>query len=77
MVIDKDSTSWKSQPPWLKSGLLGVSKRKPLAQAEFIALGVGLLTWVVQPHVFATPALFLLAYLISKLVTRMDREKLW
>jgi len=76
-VIDKDAASWKSQPQWLKSALFGVSKRTPLAQAELIALIAGLVTWVVQPHVFVTPALFLLAWLISKLVARMDREKLW
>ena len=77
IVIDKDSASWKSQPRWLQAAMFGVSKRRPLAQVEIISLGFGLVTWVIQPDSFATPALFLIAYLISKLVARMDQEKLW
>ena len=77
IVIDKDSASWKSQPRWLQAAMLGVSKRRPLAQVEFVCLGFGLVTWVIHPHIFTTPALFLFAYLISKLIARIDQDKLW
>lgn len=77
IVIDKESASWKAQPSWMKFSLLGVSKRRPLVLAELIALGVGLVTWVFEPNIFATPASFLVAYLISKLIAKADQEKLW
>jgi len=77
IVIDKESASWKSQPSWLKISLFGVSKRRPLLQVEFISLGGGLITWVASPNRFATPAFFLLAYAISKLIAHSDAKRLW
>lgn len=77
IVIDKESASWRSQPNWVKFSLFGVSKRRPLLQVEFICLAGGLLTWVVNPNMFATPAFFLLAYAISKLIIYCDEKRLW
>ncbi len=77
IVIDKESASWKSQPNWIKISLFGVSKRRPLLQVEAICVAGGLLTWVVAPNIFATPALFLLAYAISKLIVHSDKQRLW
>ena len=77
IVIDKESASWRSQPNWIKISLLGVSKRRPLLQVEFICLAGGLITWVVAPNMFATPALFFLAYSISKLIAHSDKKRLW
>ena len=77
IVIDKDSASWKSQPKWLKFILLGVSKRRPLIQVEYICLAGGLTTWAINPDTFATPALFVLAYAISKLISYSDRKQVW
>lgn len=76
-VIDKDSASWAAQPNWLKIFLFGVSKRTPLVQVEFICLVGGLLTWVVNPNTFATPALFILAYIITKVIAYLDLRQLW
>lgn len=76
-VIDKTSSTWRKQPRWYQWAMTGLTKRKPLAQVEYIALTVGVLSWIIKPDMFATPALLLLAYLISKLINRTDRQKLW
>ncbi|HGI9355200.1 TPA: transcriptional regulator, partial [Vibrio cholerae] len=33
--------------------------------------------WVLHANMFATPAFFLIAYLISKLVNTADSKKVW
>ncbi|MCO4322261.1 hypothetical protein M1L23_12400, partial [Aliidiomarina sp. Y6] len=64
-----------------KLSMLGVTKRRSLISVEYIALLVGCISWLLPvtkaPNMFATPALFLCAYLISKLITKADKEKLW
>lgn len=81
IMIDKESASWLKQPNWFKLSMLGVTKRWSLISVEYIALLVGCISWLLPvtkaPNMFATPALFLCAYLISKLITKADKEKLW
>ncbi|MBS3797117.1 helix-turn-helix domain-containing protein [Pseudoalteromonas sp. T1lg75] len=76
-VIDKESQSWQVQPRWYKSLMWGVSERKPLAIIEYISVAAGAITWILQPNLFAAPALFLCAYLISKLIHRTEQQKFW
>lgn len=76
-VIDKATSTWRKQPRWYQWAMTGLSKRKPLAQVEYIALTAGIFSWIIKPDMFATPALLILAYLISKLIDRTDRQKLW
>lgn len=81
IMIDKESASWLKQPNWFKLSMLGVTKRRSLISVEYIALLVGCISWLLPvtktANTFATPALFLCAYLISKLITKADKEKLW
>lgn len=77
MVIDKESNYWKSQPLWFKFSMWGVHKRSKLRVVEFLCIGIGALSWLIQPDIFATPALFLMAYLISKLIHAGDTKKVW
>lgn len=76
-VIDKESDYWKEQPTWFKFSLLGVNKRSKLVLVEYLSVLLGLLSWVIHPSVFATPAFFLIAYLISKLINTADNKRVW
>lgn len=76
-VIDKESDYWKEQPTWFKFSLLGVNKRSKLVLVEYLSVVLGLLSWVIHPSIFATPAFFLIAYLISKLINIADNKKVW
>lgn len=76
-VIDKSSEHWKNQPSWFKFSLFGVGKRRTLILVEYLCIVLGLVTWVGHPSMFATPAFFLSAYLISKLVNKADSIKIW
>ena len=77
IVIDKDSQTWKAQPWWFRYVMWGVNKRKPMIQVEYVALAAGLISWLIKPDPITTPALFLCAYLISKLIYKVDKQKLW
>lgn len=76
-VIDKDSEYWKEQPTWFKFSLFGVNRRSKLVLVEYLAIALGLLSWVLHADIFATPAFFLLAYLISKLINAADSKRVW
>ncbi len=76
-VIDKDSEYWKEQPGWFKFSLLGGNKRSKLVLIEYLSIVLGLFSWVLHANMFATPAFFLIAYLISKLVNTADSKKVW
>lgn len=76
-VIDKESEYWKEQPTWFKFSLFGVNKRSKLVIVEYLSIVLGVMSWILHANMFATPAFFLIAYLISKLVNTADSKKVW
>ncbi|AZQ85172.1 XRE family transcriptional regulator [Colwellia sp. Arc7-635] len=77
IVIDKSSESWKSESFLVKVFFWGVKARKQVLTMEFLCLALGILTWIIKPDIFATPAFFLLAYIFSTMKYYIDRKKHW
>lgn len=76
-MIDKESEYWKEQPIWFKFSLFSVNRRSKLVLVEYLTIALGLLSWILHADMFATPAFFLLAYLIRKLINAADNKKVW
>ncbi|MBF7074086.1 helix-turn-helix transcriptional regulator [Glaciecola sp. MH2013] len=77
IVIDKTSNEWNKEPVWLRFAFLGVKARKQIIMLEVITIILGLLSWVIKPDIFATPAFFLLAYIFSNMKHYIDTKKYW
>ena len=77
IVIDKSSESWKSESFLVKVFFWGVKARKQVLTMEFLCLALGILTWIIKPDIFATPAFFLLAYIFATMKYYIDRKKHW
>ncbi|ALM90515.1 MULTISPECIES: helix-turn-helix domain-containing protein [Alteromonas] len=77
IVIDKTSKEWNKEPLWVRFSFWGVKARKQIIMLEMITVLLGLLTWLIKPDVFATPAFFLLAYIFSNMKHYIDTKKYW
>lgn len=77
IVIDKNSESWKAEHTLFKLLLWGVKARKQVLTMEFLCLALGLISWVIKPDIFATPAFFLMSYVFASIKYYIDRKKYW
>lgn len=77
IVIDKTSNEWNKESVWVRSAFWGVKARKQIVLLEGIVITVGLVSWLTKPDMFATPALFLLAYIFSNMKHYIDTKKYW
>ena len=77
IVIDKTSAEWNEESVWLRFVFWGVKARKQIIMLEAMVILLGLVTWVVKPDIFATPAFFFLAYLFSNMKHYIDTKKYW
>lgn len=77
IVIDKSSESWKAEYTFFKLLLWGVKARKQVLTMEFLCLALGLISWVIKPDIFATPAFFLMSYVFASIKYYVDRKKYW
>lgn len=77
IVIDKTSTEWNKEPIWVRFAFWGVKARKQIIMLEMMVLVLGVVSWIVKPDMFATPAFFLMAYLFSMMKHYIDTKKYW
>jgi len=77
IVIDKTSAAWNKEPILVKFAFWRVKARKQIIMLEITAVLLGFATWVIKPDIFATSALFLLAYIFSNMKHYIDTKKYW
>ena len=77
IVIDRESASWKAEPLFVKFMLWGVKARKQIITMEYLSLGLGFVSWIVKPDIFATPMFFFAAYSFAVMKHYMDNQKHW
>ena len=77
IVIDKTSAEWKKEPLLFKFAFWGWRGRKQILILELMVISLGVLTWLIKPDIVATPAFFLLAYIISNMKHYIDTKKYW
>jgi len=88
IMIDKESDSWKSQPLWLRSNLIGIRKRSHLIFIELFLIFMGIYSWLTSKYdispfgdtnfILNNPAVyFLSAYLCAKLLLVIDKRIDW
>ena len=77
IVIDKESDVWKSEPFWLKLGVIGIKKRSHLVFIEYLLILTGFVAWYLDPSGIGTPAVFFFAYLNAKLLAYVDKKSYW
>ncbi|RTE86518.1 MULTISPECIES: helix-turn-helix domain-containing protein [Gammaproteobacteria] len=76
-VIDKSSEAWAKEPFFIRFLFWGVKVRKQIVMAELLTLTLGIVSWLVEPDIIATPAFFAFAYLFSNMKHYIDTRKYW
>lgn len=76
-VIDKDSEKWRELPWWFRANMFGVYTRRHVLTIELGLLVFGVGHWLLAPDLFATPLIFLSAYVTGWIVRYGDRREVW
>jgi transcriptional regulator with XRE-family HTH domain len=77
-VIDKASEDWKNLPWWFRASLAGSQSKRSAIAAEFVCLLMGFICWIfIEPLIYLTPAIFLMAYLMGWVNRYGDANDVW